>query len=70
MRNAEEIESYKLKINLENQTIADESGFETSFGVNEFRCHCPLGGLDDIELTMKRENEINRFEQTRRTFLF
>ena len=52
----------KIKINLEEQQVAfSDSVF--SFEVDSFRKHCLLNGLDDIGLTLKKEDSITRFEQ-------
>lgn len=65
MENAEEIDGYQLKIDLEKQEISDDAGFQTNFKVEEFRRYCLLNGLDDIGLTLRHENAISDYEQTR-----
>lgn len=55
-------EGYSLTINLENKTVADESGVIASFEIDEFRRYCLLNGLDDIGLTLQHEEKIAAFE--------
>lgn len=56
-------EGYQLTVDLESQTISDESGLSVAFEVDGFRRHCMLNGLDDIALTLEHENKITEFEQ-------
>ncbi len=56
---------YKLTVDLENQTVSDESGFSASFDLDPFRRHCLLNGLDDIGLTLQNANAIAAYEATR-----
>lgn len=57
---------YHLIIDLQSQTIRDDSGFEIGFGVESFQRECLLHGLDDIGLTLRYEDRIAEYE--RRTF--
>jgi 3-isopropylmalate/(R)-2-methylmalate dehydratase small subunit len=57
--------SYEFTVNLENQTVTDNKGFEASFEIDAFRRHCLLNGLDDIGLTLQNEAKISEFEQHR-----
>jgi len=53
----------EIEVDLPNQTINDASGKKIcSFEVEEFRKHCLVNGLDDIELTMQMEDKIRTFE--------
>ena len=61
-RKAEEVAAYQLTIDLENTCIFDDSGFKSSFSIDEFTRHCLLKGLDDIGLTLQQENEIGAYE--------
>jgi 3-isopropylmalate/(R)-2-methylmalate dehydratase small subunit len=51
-----------LAIDLEAQTILTEEGKSYSFEVDKFRKYCLLNGLDDIGLTMKKADKIQKFE--------
>ncbi|MDR1827681.1 MAG: 3-isopropylmalate dehydratase small subunit [Methylobacteriaceae bacterium] len=52
-----------LTIDLENQVIRGPDGGEVSFEIDPFRKYCLLNGLDDIGLTMEKEDKINAFEK-------
>jgi 3-isopropylmalate/(R)-2-methylmalate dehydratase small subunit len=53
---------YKLAVDLESRTLADEHGLELSFEVDDFRRHCLLNGLDDIGLTLAHADKIAAYE--------
>jgi 3-isopropylmalate/(R)-2-methylmalate dehydratase small subunit len=53
---------YKLVVDLEKSTIADQYGLLLKFEVDAFRRHCLLNGLDDIGLTLEHEAKIAAFE--------
>jgi 3-isopropylmalate/(R)-2-methylmalate dehydratase small subunit len=59
-------EGYKLKMDLEAQTLTTPSGDVISFDVDEFRKYCLLNGLDDIGLTLQHVDDIKSYEQRRR----
>jgi len=54
---------YRLTVDLESQTVTDDSGFKASFSVEPFRRHCLMHGLDDIALTLEQVDKIDRYEQ-------
>ncbi|MAA77328.1 MAG: 3-isopropylmalate dehydratase small subunit [Rhodobiaceae bacterium] len=54
-----------LSINLEGQTITRPNGEAIAFGVDPFRKHCLIEGLDDIGLTLKKSEKIDAFEAER-----
>jgi 3-isopropylmalate/(R)-2-methylmalate dehydratase small subunit len=62
MSNAIKIDNYKLTVNLENQQIYDQFGFESVFDFDAFRKESILKGLDDIGLTLRFEEDIKRYE--------
>ena len=62
MRHAQEIDEYKLTIDLEKCEVRDEQGFQQKFAMDEFVRHCLLNGLDDIGLTLQHEKEITEYE--------
>jgi 3-isopropylmalate/(R)-2-methylmalate dehydratase small subunit len=53
---------HKLTINLEQQTVTDEQGFNAHFDIDPFRKYCLLNGLDDIGLTLRHEQALDNFE--------
>lgn len=58
---------HKITIDLENQEIKTESGESFGFEIDDFRRHCLLNGLDDVGLTLQKEDKINAFENQRKT---
>lgn len=56
-------DGYKLTVSLEENTIGDNEGFKTSFGIDPFRRDCLLEGLDDIGLTLRHAAELDTYEQ-------
>jgi len=62
MRRAQEVEGYKLTVDLETRIVTDESGLSVSFVVPDFQRYCLLEGLDDIALTLKHEDAIRAYE--------
>jgi 3-isopropylmalate/(R)-2-methylmalate dehydratase small subunit len=61
-RRAERQEGYRLTVDLEQETVIDESGLRCSFQIDPFRRECLLKGLDEIGLTLLHESEIAAFE--------
>jgi len=59
-------EGYRLRIDLEAQTVTTPAGEVHRFEVDEFRKHCLLNGFDDIELTLQRRDRIADYESKRR----
>jgi 3-isopropylmalate/(R)-2-methylmalate dehydratase small subunit len=53
---------YKLKVDLERQTITAPDGKVYKFEVDAFRKHCLLNGLDDIGLTLQHVEDIKSYE--------
>ena len=53
---------YRLKVNLEQQSITAPDGTVYRFEVEAFRKHCLLNGLDDIGLTLQHVDEIKAYE--------
>lgn len=52
-----------VTIDLEAQEIKGPDGGTISFEIEAFRKHCLLEGLDDIGLTMKKQDSISSFEE-------
>ncbi len=59
-------EGYQLSVDLEQKTVATPSGESFEFDVDDFRRHCLLNGLDDIELTLIDGDSIESYEAQRR----
>ncbi|WP_417822230.1 3-isopropylmalate dehydratase small subunit [Terasakiella sp.] len=54
-----------ITIDLENQEIKGPDGGTIKFDVDPFRKHCLIEGLDDVGLTLQREEQIKSFEEQR-----
>ena len=60
---------FKVTIDLENQTVADERDTLASFEIDPFVKHRLLNGLDDIGLTLQHASDIAAFEARRAAWL-
>lgn len=56
-------EGFKLTVDLENKKVSSDGGLSIAFEVEDFRRHCLLNGLDDIALTMEKEDRIAAYEK-------
>ena len=65
VRRAQEVEDYRLTVDLERRAVRDEMGFAASFEIDDFRRYCLLEGLDDIGLTLRYEPQIAAYEGQR-----
>jgi 3-isopropylmalate/(R)-2-methylmalate dehydratase small subunit len=65
-RRAEGAEGYRLTVDLETQTITDDTGLKLTFSVDPFRRECLLNGWDDIGLTLRFEERIAGYENSHR----
>jgi 3-isopropylmalate/(R)-2-methylmalate dehydratase small subunit len=64
-RRTEQKEGYRLTVDLESQTVSDDSGLVYRFEIDPFRRECLLNGWDDIGLTLRFEDRISKYEQSR-----
>jgi 3-isopropylmalate/(R)-2-methylmalate dehydratase small subunit len=62
-RNAENTPGYRLKVDLVNQTVSDNSGFNSHFTVEPYRKELLLKGLDEIDSTLEYQEVIDSFEK-------
>jgi 3-isopropylmalate/(R)-2-methylmalate dehydratase small subunit len=53
---------YHLNVNVETLTVSDDSGWSASFPLDGFRQHCLLNGLDQIGLTLQKQQSIADYE--------
>ena len=65
MQDAELGSNAVLEVDLAAQEISRPNGEKIGFEVEPARKHCLLHGLDDIGLTLAREDAIDRFEERR-----
>ena len=61
-RRTERQEGYRLTVDLESQTVADESGLDLKFEIDPFRRECLLKGFDDIGLSLRFADNIAAYE--------
>ncbi len=62
MKDAEKGANARMTVDLEAQEITSSDGDVISFDVDEFKKHCLINGLDDIDLTMEKVTSIDAFE--------
>ena len=53
---------YRLRVDLETQTVRNPAGEWFSFDITPHRKHCLLNGLDEIALTLQHADDIRAFE--------
>jgi 3-isopropylmalate/(R)-2-methylmalate dehydratase small subunit len=58
---------YELTVDLTQQRVTDQHGFEASFAMDAYRRDMLLRGLDEVGLTLLNEPEIAAFERRRAT---
>jgi len=59
----EAVEKNEVTVNLENQVIIYQKDKEINFEIDEFRKKCLIEGLDDIALTLQKNNKIDIHEE-------
>ncbi|MCX7170665.1 MAG: 3-isopropylmalate dehydratase small subunit [Proteobacteria bacterium] len=57
---------YRLRVDLETQTVRNPAGEWFNFDITPHRKHCLMNGLDEIGLTLQHAGEIKAFEQKHR----
>ena len=62
MKDAEKGANARMSIDLEAQTVTTSDGEVFSFEVDSFKKHCLMSGLDDIGLTLDKQDHIDAFE--------
>jgi 3-isopropylmalate/(R)-2-methylmalate dehydratase small subunit len=62
-RHSEDIPGYKLTVDLVNQTVSDDTGFNSHFSVEPYRKELLLKGLDEIDSTLAYQEIIDSFEK-------
>jgi 3-isopropylmalate/(R)-2-methylmalate dehydratase small subunit len=55
-----------VTVDLEKQEITGPDGGRITFDIDPFRKHCLLNGLDDIGLSLEKQDKIAGFESRRR----
>lgn len=67
MEDAERGANATVSVDLVAQEIKGPDGGTITFDIDPFRKHCLLEGLDDVGLTLQKEEKITAFEKTRAT---
>ncbi|MFA7282087.1 MAG: 3-isopropylmalate dehydratase small subunit [Sterolibacterium sp.] len=57
---------YRLRVDLETQTVRNPAGEWFKFDITPHRKHCLMNGLDEIGLTLQHAGAIKAFEQKHR----
>ena len=65
-RECEVSEGYRLRVDLDKQTVTTPSGEVLAFEVDGGRKHRLLNGLDDIGLTLLQADKIKAYEVRRK----
>lgn len=66
MRQSEDVNTYEIRVDLEEQTVHGSDGGRFDFEIDAFRKRCLLDGLDNIALTMQYKKAIEEYEKERR----
>lgn len=56
-------EVYEVTVDLQNQNITDENGFEAGFEIDSYWKEMLLNGWDEISLTLQYEDKIGQYEE-------
>jgi len=62
----EKSQGYRLRVDLEAQTVEDADGLQVRFEINPFRKDALMRGLDEIGLTLEHQESIAAYENARR----
>ncbi len=62
MEDADKGGNARLSVDLEKQRIVRPDGETIEFDIDPFKKHCLLNGLDDIALTLQKDDRISAFE--------
>jgi 3-isopropylmalate/(R)-2-methylmalate dehydratase small subunit len=54
--------TYSITVSLEDLTVTDSLGHTSTFTIDPFRRYCLLEGLDDIGLTLRHADALDKFE--------
>ena len=58
-------EGHAIDVDLETQTVTTPFQDRFTFDIDPFRKHCLLNGLDEVALTLERQDAIGKFENQR-----
>ena len=57
-------EGYRLTVDLQSQSVTDDSDLRLGFSIDPFRRECLLNGWDDIGLTLRIADRISDYEKS------
>ncbi|MGY4689389.1 3-isopropylmalate dehydratase small subunit [Salibacterium sp. K-3] len=57
-------QKYEVMVDLPNQKITDEQGFEETFDIDGYYKEMLINGWDEISITLQHEEKINQFEKS------
>jgi 3-isopropylmalate/(R)-2-methylmalate dehydratase small subunit len=60
--------NYELTVDVEKLTVSDDDGWSVKFPLDGFRQHCLLNGLDQIGITMQKQEFIDAYEKRRAAY--
>ena len=60
---AERNATFSILVDLEEQSIVDETGKKFNFDIHEFQKYCLLNGLDEIDHTLQFSDKIRAYEE-------
>ena len=69
MEGAERGSNATITIDLEAQEITSPDGNIIKFEIDPFKKYCLINGLDDISLTMEKDEKIVAFEKRQRSLM-
>jgi len=69
MAEAQDNPDAPLEIDLEKQTVTRGNKLSFSFEIDPYRKHCLLNGLDDIGLTLQKDNFIASYEENKKSWV-
>lgn len=63
-RRTQQNTGYRLTVDLQDQSVTDDSGLKLSFQVDPFRRECLLNGWDEIGLSLRFQDRITAYENS------
>ncbi len=69
IKNAENQDDYSLAVDLIEKSVFDELSFRENFEIDDFRRYSLLNGLDDIDLTLMKQEKISKYEKNTSNFI-
>ena len=62
MKNGEETTGYEVEVDLPNQSVRDNSGFEAKFEIHPYWKEMLVNGWDEISITLQYDEKIKQYE--------